>query len=82
MRTFQVVLRDGGFGEELCAVTSPTSWDHVVASVQSLHEERLASIPPDHFDVVIEATGRGSRPTRCASTAARCPGERLEPMVE
>ncbi len=53
MRTFQVVLRDGAFGEELRAGTSPTSWEHVFASVQSLHKERLASIPADHFDVVI-----------------------------
>ena len=51
--TFRVALRDGAFGETLVAGERPDRWTHVFASVQSLGAERLAEIPPDHFDVVI-----------------------------
>lgn len=52
-KVFEVVLREGGFGETLVAGQRPDRWDHVFASIQSLDKERLAQIPPDHFDVVI-----------------------------
>ncbi|MBK6517294.1 MAG: DUF3427 domain-containing protein [Polyangiaceae bacterium] len=51
--TFKVVLRDGAFGEQLVAGERPDRWSHVFASIQSLTEETLEKIPPDHFDVVI-----------------------------
>lgn len=51
--TFRVVLRDGAFGETLVAGERPDQWTHVFASVQSLHADRLAEIPPDYFDAVI-----------------------------
>ena len=28
-------------------------WEHVFASIQSLHEDQLEQIPSDHYDVVI-----------------------------
>ena len=52
-KVFEVVLREGGFGEPLVAGQRPDRWTHVFASIQSLDKERLAEIPPDHFDVVI-----------------------------
>jgi superfamily II DNA or RNA helicase/HKD family nuclease len=53
LRAFQVVLRDGSFGETLVGGRRPVQWEHVFASIQSLDEARLAEISPDHFDVVI-----------------------------
>lgn len=53
LTTFQVVLRDGAFGETLVGGQKPVRWEHVFASIQSLHEEQLEQIPPDHYDVVI-----------------------------
>lgn len=53
LTTFRVALRDGAFGEMLVAGDSPAKWTHVFASVQSLHADRLATLPPDHFDVLI-----------------------------
>lgn len=53
LKLFQVVLRDGSFGEVLAAGDRPDRWTHVFASVQSLHREKLAEIPPDFFDVLI-----------------------------
>lgn len=51
--TFRVVLRDGAFGELLVGGEHADRWEHVFASVQSLHEARLEALPSDHFDVVI-----------------------------
>jgi superfamily II DNA or RNA helicase len=51
--TFRVVLRDGAFGELLVDGEHADRWEHVFASVQSLHEERLEQLRPEHFDVVI-----------------------------
>lgn len=53
MATFRTVVRDGAFGERLGSGMVPSEYEHVFASVQSLHVDRLAEIPEDHFDVVI-----------------------------
>lgn len=53
MATFQTVLRDGAFGERLAGGDTPAAYEHVFASVQSLHADRLEQIPRDYFDVVI-----------------------------
>lgn len=53
LSTFRVVLRDGAFGEKLVGDERPTRWEHVFASVQSLHEARLERLDRDHFDVVV-----------------------------
>jgi superfamily II DNA or RNA helicase len=53
LSTFQVVLKDGAFGEILASGERPDKWTHVFGSVQSLHEAALDAIPPDYFDVVI-----------------------------
>ncbi len=51
--TFRVVLRDGSFGELLVDGEHADRWEHVFASVQSLHEARLEALRADHFDVVV-----------------------------
>ncbi len=51
--TFRVALRDGAFGETLVAGEHPDRWEHVFASVQSLHQTELDKIAPDYFDIVI-----------------------------
>jgi len=51
--TFRHALRDPGFGEQWIAGRRPRDFDHVFASIQSLNTADLASLPPDHFDVVI-----------------------------
>ena len=52
-RTFQVALRDGGFGERLGDGHEPGEWNHVFANIQSLTPERLGTLAEDAFDVVI-----------------------------
>jgi len=53
LATFRYALRDAGFGELWVGGKRPTEFDHVFASVQSLHTGALEHLPPDHFDVVI-----------------------------
>jgi superfamily II DNA or RNA helicase/HKD family nuclease len=52
-RMYQEVLTEPTFGELLVGGDQPTRWRHVFASIQSLSAERLATIEPDHFDVVV-----------------------------
>ena len=51
--TFRVVLRDTGFGERLYAGHLPAAGQHVFASIQSLHDERLEDLDPRFYDMVI-----------------------------
>jgi len=51
--TFAAVMADGAFGETWVGGHRPTEWRHVFASIQSLHADRLASVRPDQFDVVV-----------------------------
>jgi superfamily II DNA or RNA helicase len=51
--TFAAVLTDGTFGETWVGGRRPTGWQHVFASIQSLHADGLASVRPEQFDVVI-----------------------------
>jgi superfamily II DNA or RNA helicase len=51
--TFAHVLRDGGFGELWVGGKRPADFDHVFASIQSLNAAGLATLDPEHFDVVI-----------------------------
>ncbi|MFJ8658700.1 DUF3427 domain-containing protein [Streptomyces sp. NPDC093795] len=53
LRTYQDVLVDANFGEELHSGLSPDNWQHVFASVQSLKGEKLERLSPDHFDVIV-----------------------------
>ncbi len=53
LATFRHVLREASFGEKWVAGARPTRFDHVFASIQSLHAADLNALPPDHFDVVI-----------------------------
>jgi superfamily II DNA or RNA helicase/HKD family nuclease len=52
-RMYQEVLTEPTFGELLVGGDQPTEWRHVFASIQSLSAERLATIEPTHFDVVV-----------------------------
>lgn len=52
-RMYQEVLIDPTFGELLVDGDAPTKWRHVFASIQSLTQHRLSTLPPDHFDVVV-----------------------------
>ncbi len=53
LTAFQIVMRDGGFGELLVGGYQPDEGKHVFASIQSLHEDRLETFDPDAYDVVI-----------------------------
>ncbi|MEU2231159.1 DUF3427 domain-containing protein [Streptomyces vietnamensis] len=53
LRTYQDVLVDANFGEELHSGLEPARWQHVFASVQSLNTQRLEQLSPDHFDVIV-----------------------------
>lgn len=48
--TFRQVMGDGSFGERLVAGDRPKQWQHVFASIQSLHRQE---IDPEAFDMVI-----------------------------
>lgn len=52
-RMYQEVLTDPTFGELLVAGNQPVKWQHVFASIQSLSAERLSTVDPHHFDVVV-----------------------------
>ncbi|NBQ42949.1 MAG: DUF3427 domain-containing protein [Mycobacteriaceae bacterium] len=52
-RMYQEVLTEPTFGELLVDGEEPTRWRHVFASIQSLSRDRLATIKPDQFDVVV-----------------------------
>ena len=51
--TYAHALRDPGFGELWVGRQRPRNWDHVFASIQSLHRNGLAHLAPSHFDVVV-----------------------------
>ena len=51
--TFAAVMTDGTFGEVWVGGRRPTEWQHVFASIQSLHADGLTSVRPEQFDVVI-----------------------------
>ncbi|WP_371538107.1 DUF3427 domain-containing protein [Streptomyces sp. NBC_00466] len=64
LRTYQNVLIDANFGEELHSGEIPKRWSHVFASVQSLNARMLDQLNPDHFDViVIDEFHHGTSPT-------------------
>ncbi|MCG5434543.1 DUF3427 domain-containing protein [Mycobacterium sp. MYCO198283] len=52
-RMYQEVVSDATFGELLVDNHQPTRWRHVFASIQSLSQQRLSGLAPDHFDVVV-----------------------------
>ena len=51
--TFRAVMRDASFGERLTGDLKPESGEHVFASVFSLHEDRMQTMAPDAYEVVI-----------------------------
>lgn len=53
LATFRHALREPAFGEKWVGGARPNRFDHVFASIQSLHANDLDALPPDHFDVVI-----------------------------
>ncbi|GAB4509664.1 MAG: DEAD/DEAH box helicase [Haliangiales bacterium] len=53
LATFRHALREPSFGELWVAGKRPQRFEHVFASIQSLHAAGLDTLTPDHFDVVI-----------------------------
>ena len=53
LATFRYALRDASFGEKWVGSYKPDRYEHVFASIQSLHATGLADLAPDHFDVVV-----------------------------
>ncbi|MGW7264756.1 DUF3427 domain-containing protein [Streptomyces sp. NPDC054842] len=53
LRTYREVLDDASFGELLHGGQDPQQWQHVFASVQSLNIQRLETLTPDHFDIIV-----------------------------
>src|SRR5690606_17740303 len=53
LATFRQALRDAAFGELWVDGRTPTRFEHVFASIQSLSATGLGHLAPDHFDVVI-----------------------------
>jgi superfamily II DNA or RNA helicase/HKD family nuclease len=53
LATFRHALRDASFGELWVGGRRPERFEHVFASIQSLHAADLGHIDRDHFDVVI-----------------------------
>ena len=51
--TFRHALRDPAFGEKWVAGHRPQRFEHVFASIQSLHDATVRNIEPTQFDVVI-----------------------------
>ena len=49
---YRLVLDDGSFGERFIAGERPVKWDHVFASIQSIHRH-IDQLDPTQFDVVI-----------------------------
>jgi len=52
LQTFRQVLKESSFGELWVDGFKPNEWNHVFASIQSLHSGEF-KFKPDHFDVVI-----------------------------
>lgn len=50
---YRAALRDGNFGELLVGKERPVEGRHVFAAIQSLHAQRLATLPRDAYDVVV-----------------------------
>lgn len=53
MGAYRAVLKDGRFGESNVGSDRAGAWQHVFASIQSLHQRSLDEIAPDHFDVIV-----------------------------
>jgi superfamily II DNA or RNA helicase len=53
LATFRYALRDASFGEKWVGGARPSRFEHVFASIQSLHASDLDALEPGHFDVVI-----------------------------
>ena len=53
LATFRHALRDHAFGELWVGGERPERFEHVFASIQSLHAAGLVHLDPSHFDVVV-----------------------------
>jgi len=53
LATFRVAVRDASFGELWVDGHRPTDFEHVFASIQSLHAADLAAMAADYFDVIV-----------------------------
>ncbi|MBA3499140.1 MAG: DEAD/DEAH box helicase family protein, partial [Deltaproteobacteria bacterium] len=53
LATYRAAVRDGHFGELLVGDNRPVIGRHVFASIQAMHEKRLATVARDAYDVVV-----------------------------
>ncbi len=53
LATFRHALRDAAFGELWVDRQRPQRFEHVFASIQSLHRSGLTSLDPQHFDIIV-----------------------------
>jgi superfamily II DNA or RNA helicase len=53
LATFRHGLRDHAFGELWVGGARPRKFEHVFASIQSIHAAGLSGLDPAHFDVVV-----------------------------
>lgn len=52
-KTFAHILRDPSFGESWVDGQKPSRFDHVFASIQTLAQQEIGSIPPEYYDIII-----------------------------
>ncbi|HEU0030382.1 MAG TPA: DEAD/DEAH box helicase family protein [Kofleriaceae bacterium] len=50
---YRAALGDGHFGELLVGARRPQRGRHVFASIQALHKDRLATLRPDAYDIIV-----------------------------
>lgn len=53
LNTFRYALKEASFGEKMTSESKPLVGTNVFASIQSLHEKRLATMDPQSFDVIV-----------------------------
>lgn len=54
LHTFRNVLRDESFGEMLCGGVTPTSYEHLFATIQSLaRRDLIEAVGPEHWHTVV-----------------------------
>ncbi len=53
-KTYRAVLKDANFGEYWVAGSTPSRYEHVFASIQTLNAgSKFNELPRDHFDVIV-----------------------------
>ncbi len=75
LATFRHALRDPAFGERWVGGDRPTRFEHVFASIQSMHPAAVTGLDPRHFDCVVVDEFH-----HAAASSYRALLERLQPV--